>query len=53
VNHHHGDNVVYSSPKEKSVSGTKHAASFLSVYLQGDSMYSLGLIPGGTVDEVE
>jgi hypothetical protein len=50
MNRCHGDDVVYSSPKEKSVSGTKHVALFLSVYLQGDSMYSSGLIPGGMVD---
>jgi hypothetical protein len=39
--------VAYLSPKEKSVSGTKHVASFLSVYPQGNLMYSPGLIPGG------
>jgi hypothetical protein len=45
--------VAYSLPKEKSVSGMKHVALFLSVYLQGNSMYSPGLIPGGgMVDKV-
>jgi hypothetical protein len=39
--------VVYSSSKKKSVSGMKQVASFLSVYLQGNLMYSPGLSPGG------
>jgi hypothetical protein len=38
--------MAYLSSKEKSVSGTKRVASFLSVYLQGNSMYSPGLSLG-------